>query len=168
MTCGWETDHNTIASTNAPWVLFGGGGRTAARCLAGICLDCASHWDVHSQCKCGTARRHTARQTANPALVAAPMRIFVYCASLVVNSRLDENRKIAEILLLGRRGESGGSPRLRDAQTLERCASPSSTNVRHDDQFENDDIRELNVIFLDLACGVGWAEIPLLAHNFSK
>src|SRR6201987_3598574 len=53
-------------------------------------------------------------------------------------------------------------------QTLKRGASGSSTDVRHDDQFENCDIRELNVIFLDLSCGVGWAEIPLLAHNFSK
>jgi hypothetical protein len=43
------------------------------------------------------------------------------------------------------------------AQTLERGASISSTDVRHNDQFENGDIRELSVIFLDLACGVGWA-----------
>jgi hypothetical protein len=35
-------------------------------------------------------------------------------------------------------------------------------------RFEDGDIRELNVIFLDLARGVRWAEIPLLAHNFSK
>src|SRR5580704_2189699 len=60
------------------------------------------------------------------------------------------------------------TPESRQAQTLERGASRSSTDVRHDDQFENGDIRELNVIFLDLACGVGWAEIPLLAHDFSK
>ena len=56
----------------------------------------------------------------------------------------------------------------RQAQTLKRGASRSVTDVRHDDQFENGDIRKLNVIFLDLACGVRWAEIPLLAHNFSK
>jgi hypothetical protein len=49
-------------------------------------------------------------------------------------------------------------------QTLERGVSRSSTDVGHDDQFENGDIRELNVIFLDLSCGVGSAEIPLLAH----
>ena len=34
------------------------------------------------------ARRHTARQTANPALVAGSDADFVYCATLVVNSRL--------------------------------------------------------------------------------
>jgi hypothetical protein len=93
---------------------------------------------------------------------------FVYCASLVVNSRLDENRTIAEILLLGRRGESGGSPWLRDAQTLKRGASRSSTDVRDYDQFKNGDTRKFNSIFFDLASRVRWAEIPLLAHNFSK
>ena len=54
------------------------------------------------------------------------------------------------------------------AQTLERGASPSSTYVRHDDQFKNRDIRKFNMIFLDLACGFRRAEIPLLAHNFFK
>jgi hypothetical protein len=60
----------------------------------------------------------------------------------------------------------GGSSR--QFQTPKRCASRSSIDVRHDDQFENSDMRELNVIFLNLARGVRWAEIPLLAHNFSK
>ena len=39
----------------------------------------------------------------------------------------------------------------RHAQTLERGASRSSTDVRHDDQFKNGDIRKFNMIFLDLA-----------------
>jgi len=39
----------------------------------------------------------------------------------------------------------------RHAQTLKRGASRSTTDVRHDDQFENGDIRELNLIFLGLA-----------------
>jgi hypothetical protein len=50
---------------------------------------CATRRDVHRQCKCGTARRLTARQTANPALVADSDADFVYCATLVVNSRLN-------------------------------------------------------------------------------
>jgi len=70
-----------------------------------------------------------------------------------------------EVTWTGGVADRGGS---RHAQTLERGASRSSTDVRRDDQFENSDIRELNAIFLDLACRVGWAEIPLLAHNFSK
>jgi hypothetical protein len=39
---------------------------------------------------------------------------------------------------------------------------------RHNDQFENPDIGEFNSIFFDLAYRVRRAEIPLLAHNFSK
>ena len=53
-------------------------------------------------------------------------------------------------------------------QTLERGASRSSIDVRHNDQFENRDIGDFNSIFLDLAYCVKLAEIPLLAHNFSK
>jgi hypothetical protein len=34
-------------------------------------------------------RGHTARQTANPTLVAGSDADFVYCATLVVNSRLN-------------------------------------------------------------------------------
>jgi hypothetical protein len=56
----------------------------------------------------------------------------------------------------------------RHTQTLERCASRFSTDVRHNDQFENRDIGDFNPIFLDLPYRVGWVEIPLLAHNFSK
>jgi hypothetical protein len=60
------------------------------RRLAGICLiDCAPRRDVHRQCKCGTARRHTARQASDTALVAGSNADFVYCATLVVNSRLN-------------------------------------------------------------------------------
>ena len=58
--------------------------------------------------------------------------------------------------------------RSRQAQTLERGASRSSTDVRHNDQFKNRDIGEFNPIFFDLAYCVKWAEIPPLAHNFSK
>jgi len=61
------------------------------RGLAGFCLICAPRRDVHRQCKCGTARRHTARQTPNAALVAGSNADFVYCAALVVNSRLNGN-----------------------------------------------------------------------------
>jgi hypothetical protein len=39
-------------------------------------------------------------------------------------------------------------------QTLERGASRSSTVIRHNDQFKNGDIRESNLIFLDLAYGL--------------
>ncbi len=60
------------------------------------------------------------------------------------------------------------APESGTAQTLERGASRSSTDVRHNDQFKNRDIGDFNSIFLDLACCVRWAEIPLLAHNFSK
>ncbi len=56
----------------------------------------------------------------------------------------------------------------RHAQTLERGASRSSTDVRNDDQFKNRDIGDFNPIFLDLAYRVRRAEIPLLAYNFSK
>ena len=56
----------------------------------------------------------------------------------------------------------------RQAETLERGASRSSTDVRHNDQFKNGDIREFNLIFLVLACCLRGTEIPLLAHNFSK
>src|SRR5205807_10297752 len=37
----------------------------------------------------------------------------------------------------------------RQAQTLERGASRSSTDVRHNDQFKHRDIREFNLIFFD-------------------
>src|SRR5207245_761465 len=60
------------------------------------------------------------------------------------------------------------APESRQAQTLERGTSRSSTDVRHNDQFKNRDIGDFNSIFLDLAYCVKWAEIPLLAHNFSK
>ena len=58
-----------------------------ARC--GHLSHCAPRRHVHRQCKCGTARRQTARQTANPALVAGSDADLVYCATLVVNSRLN-------------------------------------------------------------------------------
>jgi hypothetical protein len=40
--------------------------------------------------------------------------------------------------------------RSRQAQTLKRSASRTSTNVRHNDQFKNGDSREVNLISLDL------------------
>jgi hypothetical protein len=53
-------------------------------------------------------------------------------------------------------------------QAFEVGANRSSTDVRHNHQFKNRDIREFNPIFLDLAeCGKG-TEIPLLTHNLSK
>ena len=76
----------------------------------------------------------------------------------------------------GQRGrhENGGIARVADrggsrqAQTLKRGVSRSSIDVGHNDQFKNPDIREFNLIFLNFACYIRWAEIPLLTHNFSK
>jgi hypothetical protein len=56
----------------------------------------------------------------------------------------------------------------RQAQTRERGASRPSTDVGHDDQFKNSDIREFDLILLDLADCVRRTEIPLLAHDLSK
>ena len=56
----------------------------------------------------------------------------------------------------------------RQAETLERGASRSSTDVRHNDQFKNRDTGEANLTFLDLAYCFRGTEIPLLAHNLSK
>src|SRR6266480_7854626 len=56
----------------------------------------------------------------------------------------------------------------RQAQILERGASHAAIIVRHNDQFKHGDIREFNLVFLDFAYRVRWAEIPLLAHDFSK
>src|ERR1039458_8194744 len=61
-----------------------------------------------------------------------------------------------------------GRSESRQAQTLERGASGSSTDVGHNDQFKNRDAREFNRIFLDLSDCVRETEIPLLAHIFSK
>ena len=46
--------------------------------------------------------------------------------------------------------------------------SRPSTDVGHNDQFNNGDIREFNLIFLDLSHCVRETEISLLAHNLSK
>lgn len=56
----------------------------------------------------------------------------------------------------------------RQTQTLERGASLSSTDVKHNDQFENRDVGQFNSIFFDLVCCVRGTKIPLLAHDFSK
>src|SRR6202035_2394570 len=56
----------------------------------------------------------------------------------------------------------------KQAQNLERGASRSSTNVRHNRQFKNGDIRKFNLIFLHLARCIRRTEIPPLAHNLSK
>src|SRR5438067_5996533 len=56
----------------------------------------------------------------------------------------------------------------RQAQILERGASHAAIIVRHNDQFKHGDIREFNLVFLDFAYRVRWAEIPLLAHDFTK
>src|SRR6266581_8371455 len=56
----------------------------------------------------------------------------------------------------------------RQAQILERGASRSAAVIRHNDQFKHRDIREFNLIFLDLAYRLRWAAVPLLPHNFSK
>jgi hypothetical protein len=63
---------------------------------------------------------------------------------------------------------AAGSGLSRQAQTRERGASRSSTDVGYNDQFKNGDSRECNLKFLDLADCVRRTEIPLLAHNFSK
>src|SRR5438552_16074782 len=56
----------------------------------------------------------------------------------------------------------------RQAQILERGASRSAAVIRHNDQFKCGDIRKFNLVFLDFAYRARWAEIPLLAHDFSK
>ena len=56
----------------------------------------------------------------------------------------------------------------RQAQILERGASRSAAVIRHHDQFEHGDIREFNLVFLDFAYRARGAEIPLLAHDFTK
>jgi hypothetical protein len=71
----------------------------------------------------------------------------------------------------GQNCRSQGRPRRsgsRQAQTLERGASRSSVNVRHNNQLKDGDIRELNLIFLALTHCIRRTEIPLLAHNLSK
>src|SRR5437763_16034022 len=56
----------------------------------------------------------------------------------------------------------------RQAQILERGASHAAIIVRHNDQFKHGDIRTSNLVFRDFAYRVRGAEIPLLAHDFSK
>src|SRR6266550_1346735 len=56
----------------------------------------------------------------------------------------------------------------RQAQILERGASHAAIIVRHNDQFKHGDIGEFNLIFLDFAYRARGAEIPLLAHDFTK
>ena len=63
---------------------------------------------------------------------------------------------------------AAGSGLSRQAQTRERGANRSSTDVRHNDPFKNGDSRECNLKFLNLADCVRRTEIPLLPHNFSK
>ena len=70
--------------------------------------------------------------------------------------------------MAGSKKRAGGRRESRQTQTLERGASRSSSDVGHNDQFKNRDIGDFNSIFLDLAYCVKWAEIPLLAHNFSE
>ena len=68
-----------------------GAGRIGPAGIAQACghlPDCTPCRDVHRQCKCSTAGCHTSRQTANSALVAGSDADFLYCATLVVNSRL--------------------------------------------------------------------------------
>src|SRR5437016_12518132 len=55
----------------------------------------------------------------------------------------------------------------RQAQTLERGAGRSSTDVRHNDQFKHGDIRDLNLVFLDFAYRARGADTPLLTHDFT-
>jgi hypothetical protein len=50
--------------------------------------DCAPDRDVYRQRQCGTTGRHSSRKDADAALVAGSDADFVYCATLVVNSRL--------------------------------------------------------------------------------
>jgi len=68
-------------------------------------------------------------------------------------------------------GQSGslltaGRNESRQPQTLERGASRSSTDARHNDQFKNRDTREFNPIVFDLKRCFRGTEIPLLSHNF--
>src|ERR1700680_3163759 len=73
-----------------------------------------------------------------------------------------EHRASPTRFLIAGRSES------RQPQTLERGASRSSTDARHNDQFKNGDTREVHPIVLDLAHCFRGTEIPLLSHNFTK
>src|SRR2546425_8142198 len=96
----------------------------------------------------------------------------ILCASGLTQSGLPTTRKGCFLESQKKRScsteENYRDLRSRQAQTLERGASRSSTDVRHNDQFKNGDIGEFNPIFFDLAYCVRATEIPLLAHDFSK
>jgi len=59
------------------------------RRLAGICLIALLVGIFIANVNPAQTRRHPVRQTANPALDAGSDAGFVYCATLVVNSRLN-------------------------------------------------------------------------------
>src|SRR6266480_1612191 len=56
----------------------------------------------------------------------------------------------------------------RHAETLDRGASHSATDVRSKNQFKYGDVGKFNLVCLDLPDGLRWAKVPLLTDNFSK
>jgi hypothetical protein len=54
------------------------------------------------------------------------------------------------------------------SQAIERCTSHPTSNIRSDGQFKHADIRKFYAVFFDFGCGMGRAEILLLAHDLSQ
>ena len=108
----------------------------------------------------------TAHQNVAPASHAATEETSPTAAKIACSTATNSANLTQHLILAFARCIQ--TPESTQAQTLERGASRSSTDVRHNDQFKNRDIGDFNSIFLDLAYCVKWAEIPLLAHNFSK
>ena len=64
--------------------------------------------------------------------------------------------------------EAQGARLSSHSQTCERCASRSATLVRQNPQFKHCHVGELHGVVLSLPHSQRWAEIPLLANNFSE
>ena len=64
--------------------------------------------------------------------------------------------------------ETQGARLSSHTQTCERCASRSATLVRQNPQFKHCHVGELHGVVLSLPHRQRWAEIPLLANNFSE
>jgi hypothetical protein len=117
----------------------------------------------------------------NPSHLAA-LQSSLLGGDLLGGTRFEEAEKLAEMLterVLGTFFDDSGEaapvrarPSTGASQDSRRLRSEaqarSSTDIRHNDRFENDDAGEINLIFLDLASCVRWTEISLLAHNLSK
>ena len=105
----------------------------------------------------------TAKMRSNDSISAIVCSVSILLHHLVRTHNRSNESGISDVT--ARLVDRDGS---RHAQTLERGASRSSTDVRHNDQFENPDVGKFNSIFFDLAYGMRGTKIPLLAHDFSK